>query len=319
MLAACPVSMSARSSCGNERATRPRTCWPSGRVTDASDVPLTAKRVVATRPLAATKKPLALPFGPFLAWKRGDLYAACQRLFAAFAASLLVVVVVWFFVDGASVLAALGIGLSFWLFFGPLTDLALKSGVGKVSPGVALARFAGLPRSVFGTALAHIGLGMTVLGIVAVSSLEVERMAGLQPGETIEVSGYTLRFDGIQPFQGPNFTEDQGHFTYFDAAVREVGTVMSSKRLYTARQFPTTEAGLATHGLSQLYVALGDQLPDGSIVVRAWWKPLVLLIWLGTVVMMIGAGFSLADRRLRVGAPSQRKARPERPAAEVPA
>lgn len=262
---------------------------------------------------------IAVPFGPLLAWKRGDLYAACQRLFAAFAASLLVVVVVWFFVDGASVLAALGIGLSFWLFFGPLTDLALKSGVGKVSPGVALARFAGLPRSVFGTALAHIGLGMTVLGIVAVSSLEVERMAGLQPGETIEVSGYTLRFDGIQPFQGPNFTEDQGHFTYFDAAGREVGTVMSSKRLYTARQFPTTEAGLSTHGLSQLYVALGDQLPDGSIVVRVWWKPLVLLIWLGTVVMMIGAGFSLADRRLRVGAPSQRKARAERPAAEVPA
>jgi cytochrome c-type biogenesis protein CcmF len=262
---------------------------------------------------------LAVPFGPLLAWKRGDLYAACQRLFTAFAASLLVVIVVWFFVDGASVMAALGFGLAFWLIFGPLTDLALKSGVGNVSPRLVLTRFAGLPRSVFGTALAHIGLGLTTLGIVAVTSLEVERMAGMHPGDTLEVSGYTLRFDGMQPHQGPNFTEDRGYFTYFDATGREMGTVMSSKRLYTARQFPTTEAGLSTHGLSQIYVALGDRLPDGAIVVRAWWKPLVMLIWLGCVVMMIGAAFSLADRRLRVGAPSKRHKPEAAPPAEAPA
>ena len=66
---------------------------------------------------------------------------------------------------------------------------------------------------------------------------------------------------------------------------------------------PTTEAGIKTLGLSQLYVSLGDATADGGVVVRVWWKPLVTLIWLGGLVMMVGGAVSLLDRRLRVGAP----------------
>ncbi|MBA3446743.1 MAG: heme lyase NrfEFG subunit NrfE, partial [Pseudaminobacter sp.] len=87
------------------------------------------------------------------------------------------------------------------------------------------------------------------------------------------------------------------------------GEIISSKRFYTARQMPTTEAGIKTMGLSQLYLSLGDETPDGGVVVRAWWKPLVTLIWIGGLVMMAGGAVSLMDRRLRVGAPS-RRARP---------
>ena len=263
---------------------------------------------------------LVVPFGPLLAWKRGDIHAVAQRLFAAFAISLGIVLVAFFFVDGVGVLSALGVGVAAWLVLGALTDLAFKAGIGSVAPGVAWRRFRGLPRSVFGTALAHLGLGLTTLGIVAVTSLEVERIAVMQPGDTLPVAGYTLRFEGLSPYRGPNFTEEQGRFVFLDAAGRERGEVVSSKRLYPARQMPTTEAGIATRGLSQLYVALGDATPDGGIVVRAWWKPLVLLIWLGGVVMMAGGVVSLLDRRLRVGAPAARKvkARPETPA-QVPA
>ena len=92
------------------------------------------------------------------------------------------------------------------------------------------------------------------------------------------------------------------------------GDIASAKRIYTARQMPTTEAGIRTFGFSQLYVSLGDPTADGGIVVRAWWKPNVTLIWLGAVVMMIGGCFSLADRRLRVGAPATRRKRVERAA-----
>jgi cytochrome c-type biogenesis protein CcmF len=62
-------------------------------------------------------------------------------------------------------------------------------------------------------------------------------------------------------------------------------------------------------GLGQLYVALGDANPDGSIGVRVYHKPLVILIWLGAVVMVIGGAFSLSDRRLRVGAPKPARAK----------
>ncbi|GLS32935.1 cytochrome c-type biogenesis protein CcmF [Mesorhizobium albiziae] len=259
-----------------------------------------------------------VPFGPMLAWKRGDLLGAAQRLMFAFGGALLAVLVVLFFVDGASVFAALGAGLAFWLILGALTDLVLKAGIPQVKPSVAFSRLIGLPRSVFGTALAHLGLGLTVLGIVGVVSLEAERIVTMRPGETLDIAGYSLRFEGTQPFKGPNYTEDQGRFVLSGSGGQVLGEIMSAKRFYPVRQMPTTEAGIKTLGLSQLYISLGDATADGGIVVRVWWKPMVTLIWLGGLMMMIAGTISLMDRRLRVGAPAKRaKPSVDKPAASV--
>ncbi len=257
-----------------------------------------------------------VPFGPLLAWKRGDLWAVSQRLFWAFGSALAAVLLVVLLVDRASVLAALGIGLGVWLVLGALTDLVIKSGLGKAAPSVAFSRFRGLPRSVFGTALAHAGIGLTTIGIISVTTLETEKIAAMQPGETVEIQGYNLRFGSLRPFTGPNYTEDQATFILTRVTGKPLGEVVSSKRLYTARQMPTTEAGIRTLGLSQLYVSLGDQTPNGKIVVRIWWKPMVTLIWLGALVMMIGGTVSLLDRRLRIGAPMPRRIPGRKPATE---
>ncbi|PBB28555.1 MULTISPECIES: heme lyase CcmF/NrfE family subunit [unclassified Mesorhizobium] len=257
-----------------------------------------------------------VPFGPLLAWKRGDVIAASQRLMAAFATALAAMLVTGLFIDGASVFAALGIGLAVWLVAGALTDLAVKSGVGSVAPSVMLRRFAGLPRSVFGTALAHLGLGLTLLGIVATLSFGTEKILTMRAGETVELSGHTLRFVGLYPAQGPNYSEDRGRFELIGVSGSPVGEISSAKRFYPVRQTTTTESGIKTLGLSQLYISLGDEAKDGSVVVRLWWKPLVTLIWGGGLVMMAGAAMSLMDRRLRVGAPSRRR---KQASAEAPA
>ena len=257
---------------------------------------------------------LVVPFGPQLAWKRGDLYAVLQRLYAALGGALVVALICYFLVDGAGAAAAFGTGLATWLMLGALTDLALKAGVGNVRATIAWSRLRGLPSSAFGTILAHFGLGVTVLGIVVVTSFEVESIAAVRPGQTLPIAGYTLRFDGISPSRGPNFTEDRGRFVYLDSSGRQRGTIISSKRLYPARQMPTTEAGIVTLGFSQLYVSLGDMTADGGVVVRAWWKPMVLLIWLGGALMMMGGMVSLADRRLRIGVPASRRIRQTVPA-----
>ncbi|MDX8503030.1 heme lyase CcmF/NrfE family subunit [Mesorhizobium sp. VK4C] len=247
-----------------------------------------------------------VPFGPLLAWKRGDVFAASQRLMAAFALALAAMLITGLFIDGASVFAALGVGLAVWLAAGALTDLAVKSGVGSVAPAVMLRRFAGLPRSVFGTALAHLGLGLTLLGIVGTLSFGTEKILTMRPGETVELSGHTLRFEGLVPRKGPNFTEDRGRFLLISDGNAD-GEIASAKRFYPVRQTVTTESGIRTLGLSQLYLSLGDEGNDGSVVVRLWWKPLVTLIWGGGLVMMAGAAMSLLDRRLRVGAPARRR------------
>ena len=250
---------------------------------------------------------LAVPFGPMLAWKRGDLYAAGQRLFAAFSLALLAGIGVLLFIDRTAVFAALGIGLAAWLLLGAATDLVLRSGIGSVPAHVVWRRVVGLPRSVFGTALAHMGLGLTLLGIVSVNTFQGEKIVAMNPGDNIAVSGYALHFEGMKAAEGPSYSENRGVFDVTAPDGRSLGTISSAKRFFPARQMPTTESGIRTFGLGQLYVSLGDPDASGAMVVRAWWKPLVVLIWMGGVVMMLGAAVSLLDRRLRVGAPSRRR------------
>jgi cytochrome c-type biogenesis protein CcmF len=248
---------------------------------------------------------VAVPFGPMLAWKRGDLLGAFQRLYLAAGAALVVGLSLYYVENGGPVMAAGGLALGFWGMFGAIADLWHRANFGKAKFGIAWRRLVGLPRSAFGTALAHFGLGVTVLGIVAVTTFETETVVELKQGMTANAGGYTLIFDGMREAVGPNFTEERGHFTVSRGGVA-VGDVWSSKRLYTARRMPTTEAGILTFGLSQLYVSLGDPMESGGMVVRIWWKPYILAIWGGALIMMIGGFVSLSDRRLRVGAPSRR-------------
>ncbi|KXG87079.1 heme lyase CcmF/NrfE family subunit [Agrobacterium bohemicum] len=250
---------------------------------------------------------IVTPFGPMMAWKRGDLLGAFQRLYVAAALAAVAGLTLWYIEHGGPVMAVLGMIAGFWLIFGALADLWYRANFGKLAFGIALRRLKGLPRSTFGTTLAHMGLGVTVLGIVIVTTFETETVVEMKQGAAVEAGGYSLTFDGIRHHVGPNYTEDRGHFTARKGGI-EAADVWSSKRLYTARRMPTTEAGIMTFGLSQLYVSLGDPMADGGMVVRIWWKPFILCIWGGTVFMMIGGMVSLSDRRLRVGAP-RRKAK----------
>lgn len=255
-----------------------------------------------------------VPFGPLMAWKRGDLLAVLQRLYLVAILAFIAAVAFFYVEHGGPVLAVVGLAAGLFLVFGAIADLWYRAGVGKVAASVAWKRLAGLPRSAFGTALAHAGLGVAVLGIVAVTTFETEHVIEMKPGQGVEAGGYFVRFDGMKPATGPNYSEERGHFTISRGGV-EVADVWSSKRVYTARQMPTTEAGILTFGLSQLYMSLGDVTNDGGIVVRIWWKPFILCIWGGAVIMATGGFVSLSDRRLRVGAPS-RRAKPARPAME---
>src|SRR5262249_2070613 len=138
--------------------------------------------------------------------------------------------------------------------------------------------------------------------IVSVSSWASERIVVLKPAQSVALSGYDLTFDGVVDRNGPNFRELAARFTVRAGGVA-IGVMEPSKRTFASRNMTTPEAPLMTRGGSQLYLSLGDVNADGSVAVRLYHKPLVLLIWLGAVVMMLGGALSLSDRRLRVGAP----------------
>ena len=245
---------------------------------------------------------VAMPFGPLLAWKRGDLLGAAQRLMAAFAAGIVAVAVTFAAAGVQSVVAPFAIGLAFFVMTGALVDLTERTGLFRMPFKTVRQRAGGLPRSAWGTAVAHFGMGVTLLGIVCVTTWASERIVALKTSQTVALAGYDLTFDGLVQRSGPNFRELVAKFTVREGGV-VIGVMEPAKRTFSTRSMSTTEAALLTRGVSQLYLSLGDANDDGSIAVRLYHKPLVLLIWLGSVVMMLGGALSLSDRRLRVGAP----------------
>jgi cytochrome c-type biogenesis protein CcmF len=129
----------------------------------------------------------------------------------------------------------------------------------------------------------------------------------MKPGDVTNIAGYGLKLESLTPHQGSNYREMAANFSVLVDG-RVIDTMSPSKRNFTTRSgASTTEAALLSRGASQLYISLGDFATDGSIAVRIYHKPLVLLIWLGPVLMAFGGLLSLSDRRLRVGAPKPAK------------
>ena len=250
---------------------------------------------------------LALPFGPMLAWKRGDMVAAAQRLYAAGIAALVTMAVLWAWTRGGAAFAPLAIGLAVFVIAGSLSDLAERCMLFRVPLSVALRRARGLPRATWGTVFAHAGVGIALIGVVCESTWNTELITTLKPGDVAKVAGYEMKLDDIAQRQGPNFREMVVHFTVSEGG-RVIGAMAPSKRNFTTRAASTTEAALMSRGASQLYASLGEPSANGGIAVRIYHKPMVLLIWFGPLLMAFGGFLSLTDRRLRVGAPKPAKA-----------
>ena len=244
----------------------------------------------------------AMPFGPLLAWKRGDLLGAAQRLMAAFGVALIAIALAFVIEGGTSVLAPFGAGLAFFVMTGALVDLAERTGLFRAPLASVRARAAGLPRSTWGTAVAHFGIAVSLLGIVGAAAWGSERIMEIKPSQTVSLSGYELRYEGLKQMPGPNYTEEVGTFTVSKGGDL-IGVMHPSKRTFASRGMTTNEAALMARGPGQLYLSLGDSKSDGSVAIRLYYKPMVLLIWVGAVIMMLGGALSLSDRRLRVGAP----------------
>jgi cytochrome c-type biogenesis protein CcmF len=250
---------------------------------------------------------IAVPFGPMLAWKRGDLLGASQRLTAAGIAALGALAFVWAWARGGSALAPLAIALAVFVIAGAVCDLAERVQLFRAPYGASLRRAGGLPRSVWGSVFAHAGIGVALMGIVCETTWNSEHIAAMKPGDAAKVAGYDLQFDRLRGQQGPNYREMVASFKV-SLDGDDLGVMTPSKRSFTTRGSTTTEAALMSRGASQLYLSLGETTADGGITVRIYHKPLVLLIWFGPVLMAFGGLLSLSDRRLRVGAPKPAKA-----------
>ncbi len=249
---------------------------------------------------------LALPLGSLMAWKRGDLLGVLQRLWFAGLAAFVVLLAVWYAKSGGPVLAAFGMAIAAWMIVGAMVELAERLKLFRIPLADSLRRAANLPRAAYGMTLAHTGLGIVVAGVVGASAWQVEVIQVMRPGDTLEIAGYEVTLEGVSLTRGPNYTSQLGSLLVTRGG-EEVARLHPEKRSYPVQQMPTTESGIHTTWLADLYAALGDPHAGGGWSVRIYHNPMVPWLWAGAVIMTIGGAVSLSDRRYRVGAPARRR------------
>ena len=253
---------------------------------------------------------------PLLKWKRGDFKTAIEKLKLAITLSIFGGLLVWIFIDRASAFAALGMTISLWLFIATLTELAFRIKLFQAPLSESVNRLFRQTRASWGMTLAHAGLAIIIAGITASSSWKVESIQVMKLGDQVNVAGYNYTLKSVGKVQGPNYTALRGTFTVTKG--NKLNWVLEpEKRFYTDPVMTTTEAAIRPTFLGDLYAVVGDQdEKSGGYITRIYFNPLVPWMWAGAIIMVLGAGISLTDRRHRVGAPSSKRISASRVPAE---
>ncbi len=240
---------------------------------------------------------LAMPIGSSLAWKRGDLLGAAQRMMLAMLAGV-AALLVFAWIKGAPAMSYVMAGLAIFVIVGSFSDLARRIGAGGW--GNAWSRGIGLPRSAWGTSVAHAGLGVTLLGLAA-AGWGQETILAMKPGDIATVGPYTAQLVSVVPEKGPNYEAAVAR-TVLSKNGDVIARLEPASRFYPVRKMARAEAGIVTLGLGQFYESIGSPVAGSpTIDVKLYWKPLVTLIWIGALIMGFGGALSLSDRRLRFG------------------
>ena len=237
---------------------------------------------------------LAMGFAFATRWKQDSLSDIGRRLRIPAILALVVGLAFAFVAMGqATTMVVIACWLAAWTIFTALQELWSRLRLRRQGRKVAGA--------VWGRSIAHIGVGLFIVGVAFVNSYEVEQDIRMREGGTIDIGGYTFRFDGVRDVQGPNYIAKQGDFTVTRDG-EPVANLTTQKRVYRVQTNPMTEAGIDPGFTRDLYVSLGEELPGGGWSVRIYYKPYIRWIWLGAILMALGGLFAAADRRYRIKA-----------------
>jgi cytochrome c-type biogenesis protein CcmF len=238
--------------------------------------------------------------GPLSRWKRDSLPSLLARLKWAAGVSVVSAVLVPVALGRWSPFVAFGILMAIWVMASGFVNLQQRVQQLRAGSGMAVGPvIRQLPRGYWGMLLAHFGVGVFIVGVTLVRGYEVEKDVRMRVGDTVEAGGYRFRLDGLKSVQGPNYQATRGTVSV-TRGERQVTTMHPEKRFYPVQRMPMTEAAIDPGLTRDLYVSLGEPLPDGAWVVRVYHKPFVDWIWGGAFLMALGGVLAITDRRYRI-------------------
>ncbi|GHE95262.1 heme lyase CcmF/NrfE family subunit [Thalassotalea profundi] len=236
---------------------------------------------------------LIMGIGPLIRWKKAKQGELRKQISKPSVISIILGLVFPFAYGGEfNWLVAMGMTLAFWVALVVLKDLRNQA---KKAKGYS---FGNISLSQWGMTIAHMGIAVTIVGVTLVSVYEKEVNVKMFTGDTVNVSGYDFVFKGIKQVKGPNYSAQQGQIeVYLDD--KFVSLLKPERRTYLVQTMGMTEAGIDPGLFRDLYVALGDPLPENAWAIRVHYKPFVRWIWLGAIFMAIGGLCAMADKRYR--------------------
>jgi len=234
---------------------------------------------------------VALPIGLFSRWRRDEGSRLAAQLRWPLVLAAVAFVATWMSRDDIGFVTSLGVAGGVWIISASVFYLFRKMSGNKQGR---------LPASESAMTLAHVGLGVYLIGISLASAISAESHLRMNNGDTFELSGYQFQFLGTRVIEGPNYTASEGEFVVTRDG-KEVTRLYPEKREYTQGGRPMTEAAIDPGLTRDLYVSLGEPLDDkgDAWAVRIYDKPFIRWIWLGALMMMTGGFVAAADRRYR--------------------
>ena len=217
--------------------------------------------------------------GPILAWNQNSVKQLLRNISIPLGLTLIITIAIFFMFENLSLIIFIGLFSGIWLFLNSLNNLTHI-------------RFQGLNN--WASFFAHSGFAILILGVTISSSHQNEYEGKLDINNQINFSGYILKFESFNEEIVENYITTKGKFKL--SRNDNEFFLYPEKRFYPIEQSQTTEAAIISSNLSQFYLVLGEQINDKSWVIRIWYKPMIMLIWIGGLFMGIGGLLSLVKR-----------------------
>ena len=140
----------------------------------------------------------------------------------------------------------------------------------------------------FGMILAHCGVAIATMGAVMSSYFGSELGVRLAPQQSQQLGQFEFHYDRFSNEIGPNFTAEVAFFSVSKQG-KPYAEIVPERRYYDVRTMTMSEVGLDASFWGDLYIVMGDNLGKGEFTFRLHYKPLIRWLWLGGILMALGA------------------------------
>jgi len=136
--------------------------------------------------------------------------------------------------------------------------------------------------------IAHIGVGIAIIGITCSSVFKNEYDFNLNEGDKILIEDANIKLEKIEISNEVNYQALRANFL-IEKDKKIVGNIKAGKNYYPVSKMITTEAGIFHEWHRDIYFIVGEQ-KNNNWFIKVYINPFVSFIWIG-VLIMVFSGF----------------------------